>query len=953
MKLVRPVVAAVGVLVVWLWLGMATAPALAQGFLDDLPPTARARLVDAQGLEQAIAAAQGRAARVIVEFAPPSMPAGFLDGSDRATALVAAAVRARQDMILERAGLVLSDGREVEGLGLRRMPLSPMLALDATPEVLQRLATDPSVVRVHVDRLSRPALRGALTQIGMPAAYSAGATGDGQVVAVLDTGARLSHEFLASRIVAGACFNTVAQGSTSRCPGGATRATTLASGDDCTSAAIDGCGHGTHVAGIVAGFYGAAAASNPAHGVARDARILSINVFAQFPAAECGGAGPCLLSFDSDQIAALDHVYSLRNTYRIAAVNMSLGGGMYSAACVNDPLRPAVQRLRSAGIAVIAAAGNDGSTNQVNAPACIPEVIAVASVTSTDARSSFSNWGNLVNLAAPGSAIRSAYVSGASNATYANLSGTSMAAPFVAGSFAALRTVAPSASIDTILSTLRSTGRGITVAGVTVPRIDVGRAAAQLRPTGVATTTAVSVVASSPVGQRVNVSATVTSTSGGVPRGTVSFRANGTQFASVQLDAAGRASASTYALPVGSHAITAVYEGGSGFRGSTSAARTLQVQLPSRPVNDDFASAIAMPGNGRYAGNNTGATRQTGEPAHIASTRTDRSVWWVYTPSRSGRVTLDTCGSNFDTTLAVYTGTALGALRQVVSNDDSCGLQSRVQFSVVANTRYHIAVAGWNNQSGAITLNLSLAANTAGAAVASSTVLSGPTNAAVGQDVTFTATVRATGTTPTGTVSFRRNGVQFATGTLSGGRAVGVGRFTAGTWSVTAHYLGSGGVAPSTSAAVSLRSLAGAARAALQAGFAGGGSVHALSEGCAQRGWGGSSYPVQIRLLSGGDGGAASQITLTWATGAEHLEVAGPLLPSGLALAAEARQIWTFYSQAPDRPRVLPLALRVTQPPGADDPAAAQEMVLRLRVQGFAGIRGCSATVSGTLRRQP
>jgi hypothetical protein len=237
--------------------------------------------------------------------------------------------------------------------------------------------------------------------------------------------------------------------------------------------------------------------------------------------------------------------------------------------------------------------------------------------------------------------------------------------------------------------------------------------------------------------------------------------------------------------------------------------------------------------------------------------------------------------------------------------------------------------------------------------VASSTVLSGPTNAAVGQDVTFTATVRTTGTTPTGTVSFRRNGVQFATGTLSGGRAVGVGRFSAGTWTVTAHYLGAGAVAASTSGAVTVRGVNATSQTAPQASFAGGGAVHGLSEACAGQGWGAPAHPVQIRYRTAGEGRASSQVTLTWATGAEHLEIAGPLLATGQALPAEARQIGTFYSQSPDRPRVQPLTLQVTQAADATDPAAAQEMVLRLLVQGFAGIPGCIATVSGTLRRQP
>ena len=686
--------------------------ARAQGFVSGLGPEQRARLADPSGVEQALAAAPGRPLRVIVEFDIPELPAGVRAGSARDDVLTTAAVRAGQDAILGRVGLVFPDEREgaADAVRLRRMTTSAMFALDATPELLGRLAADPGVRMVHVDRLSRPLLTQSLSRIGMPAAYAAGATGQGQVVAVLDSGARLSHQFLASRIVAGACFNTVSGGSISRCPGGVSRATTRASSEDCTATNIFGCGHGTHVAGIAAGFYATPAAGNPAHGVARDARILSINVFARFPASQCGsmpaGYTSCILSYTSDQIAALDHVYSLRNTYRIAAVNMSLGGDRFTASCPNDPLRPAVQRLRSVGIAVIAAAGNDGWTNAVGSPACIPEVIAVGATTATDARASFSNWGTLVNIVAPGSAIRSSYIAGTSNTAYANLSGTSMATPMVAGAFAAMRTIAPNATIDEMLAALRATGTGVTVAGVTIPRINVDRAVQRLRAMR-PTTTTVSGPTTAVLGTRVAFTATVRGPTGTTPTGTVSFRRNGVQFATASVGAMGQATAVTYALPAGTHQITAVYLGAGGLSGSTSAARTITVSRPAVPVNDAFARRIIMPAvGGRFAGDNTGATREAGEPAHLGTTQHGRSVWWQFTAPRSGRVTIDTCGSGFDTVLAVYTGSAVGGLRAVASNDDACALQSRVQFNAVAGTMYQIAVAGYQSAFGTIVVNV-------------------------------------------------------------------------------------------------------------------------------------------------------------------------------------------------------------------------------------------------------
>ncbi|AHE98501.1 serine protease [Thioalkalivibrio paradoxus ARh 1] len=324
----------------------------------------------------------------------------------------------------------------------------------------------------------------SLPLIGMPAAYAAGGTGTGQVVAVLDTGARLTHEHLSTRIVEGACYNRVGSWvpSTSRCPGGAGSATTLESGDDCTSSTWLGCGHGTHLASTAAGFVANPGSGVPPHGVAPDARIMSTNVFSLFhqDTGYCGrlpgGYTHCLLTWQSDQIAALERVYARRTARAFAAVNMSLGDGQYFSACTADPRRWIVQELTNVGIAVVASAGNDGSNYSIRAPACIPEVIAVGSTTKSDERSSFSNWGSLVDIAAPGSSINAAFISGTSNSHYAHLSGTSMAAPHVAGAFASVRAAYPTATIIQIRNALRDTGTAISSAGSTIPRINVDAA---------------------------------------------------------------------------------------------------------------------------------------------------------------------------------------------------------------------------------------------------------------------------------------------------------------------------------------------------------------------------------------------------------------------------------------------------------------------------------------------
>lgn len=937
-----------GLLPVLAFAALLAGPVQAQGFSDGLPPAAQARLVAPEAIDAALAQAAGGPVRVIVEFARPELPAGVQSGTAQADSLLSGAVRTRQDEILGRAGLTFAGPQAEAEAGLRRMPLSPMFALDADPALLGRLADDPSVVRIHLDELSRPLLTNSLPVIGMPAAYAAGATGQGQVVAVLDSGARLTHEFLSTRIVAGACFNSNTQGASSRCPGGVLAATTLASSDDCTDPAVFGCGHGTHVSGIAAGFLPTPRQGVPEHGVARDARILSINVFSQFPASDCGALPPgytaCILSFGSDQIAALDHIYSLRNTYAIGAVNMSLGGGRNSTACTSNPLRPAVQRLLGVGIPVIVASGNNGWDTDISAPACIPEVVTVGSTTVQDARSGFSNWGPLVDLVAPGSSINASYINGTSDNSYALLSGTSMATPHVAGAFAAIRSAAPTATVDAILTALQVTGTPIAAAGTTLPRINVDLAVSQLVG-GTATTTTLAGPTSSVLTQPVTFTATVAASSG-TPSGAVSFRRNGTAIGSATLDATGTARLTTFALPAGTHTITAVYAGGGGFQFSQSAGLTHTVSQPATPANDAFANAVVLPGAGSFAGNSTGATAETGEPAHAGGSPV-RSIWWRVTPTASGTMTIDTCGSGYDTTLAVYTGAAVNALTGIASNDDTCGLQSRVTFGATAGTTYHIAVAGYGGATGAVLLN---AAFSGPALVSTTTTLAGPTSGQSNQSLTFTATVAATGAIPTGTVSFRRDGVQFATGTLNGaGQATGSALFAAGSYTITAHYLGATGFSTSASAGRALT----VTNPQAWIEFRGGGSLFAFTSACTAAGWTQAVYPIELRYGPGEVNGYPTQTAILFRTDSHHLQVWEPFVATTSVFNGLGRVMSTFFVLSPDRPRVRPVQRRITVPDGGTDIAAAQEVMMRLRVENWGGVAGCSATVAGTVRRMP
>ena len=927
--------------------------------LGGLPQAALQRFTDPQSVADQLD--RHGHVPVIVEFAAPILPAGVQSGSEDEDALVTAAVRETQDRILGRllpseAVSGASGPASDESLGISRMQFSPLFALVADSDMLQALAADPEVVRIHINGVRDPMLTQSLPLIGMPAAYSAGGTGNGRVVAVLDTGGRRSHEHLSSRIIAEACYNQVSPNlpSSSLCPGGVAQSTARGSGEDCTNPAWAGCGHGTHVASTAAGFVANPGSGVPPHGVARDARIMSINVFSLFPRSECGpnipaNATHCVRTWDSDQVLAMERVYALRNTHNFSAVNMSLGGGQFSSACGGSNVshyRPIVQQLTNAGIAVIASAGNNGFDNAIGFPACVPEVIAIGNTDNSDRRNRSSNWGSLVDLAAPGTAINAAYISGSSNNSYARLTGTSMSAPHVAGAFAAIQSVHPNATVAQIRDALAATGTGVTAAGRTIPRINVDRALARLGggqpgpgPGPTSTTTRLSGPTSSTQGSSVTFTAEV-SASSGTPTGSVSFRRNGQQFASVSLNAQGRATASTSNLPVGTSTITAVYAGTSSFSGSTSNTLSHVVSRPSAPPNNLFADRVNIASPGRVTGSNVGATSEPGQPS-IAVPGSTNAVWWRFTPSSNGTLTIDTFGSDFDTTLAVFTGSRVDALTLVQANDDASGgtLQSQVEFTAQAGTQYQIAVAGYNNRTGNITLNL-------GFQVATTTTLEAPTNAVQGLPAIFNVQVRpSSGSgTPRGTVSLRRGTTEIGRETLdsNGNANFQITDLPLGTSSIRAHYLGGSGFAASTSpiARVTVR--------ADPRGFFGGGTVFSPSPECGNNF--GSAHPVTMRYSPSEFDGPPSGVSIVWPEGSEHLALWGPMETSSNFFGGAGRSSWTRFVFYPTRPLIRVASRRVTQPAGASIDRAT-ELVLRLRVQNFAAMPGCVVTVVGTMRR--
>ena len=380
------------------------------------------------------------------------------------------ALAATQKRVLDALPAVSANAQRL--MSVKQFSETRAIALQADAGEIEQLLSHPDVAEVVEDVAFPPALAASVPWVGGSAGVFAGYSGAGQVVAVLDTGVAKSHPFLAGKVVSEACYSTTnSSGVTSLCPGGVTSSTAAGSGVNC-DASLSGCAHGTHVAGIVAGNNGSYS------GVARDARIIAVQVFSRFPASSCGSTNPCVMAYTSDIIRGLERVRALTGTYSIAAANMSLGGGGFGAACDSDPTKSAIDSLRAVGVATVIASGNSGYNNAISSPACISSAISVGSTNLSDQVSSFSNSASILHLLAPGAAINSS-VPGTG---YGRMSGTSMAAPHVAGAWAVLKSAKPSAGVAEVLGALQATGVPVTDPdnGIVKPRIAVDAAVAQL-----------------------------------------------------------------------------------------------------------------------------------------------------------------------------------------------------------------------------------------------------------------------------------------------------------------------------------------------------------------------------------------------------------------------------------------------------------------------------------------
>jgi subtilisin family serine protease len=390
---------------------------------------------------------------------------------------------------------------------IKRFRTIPYIVVELDETGLEQLLAASEVESVTEDKHDPPSLEQSTQMIGAPTAWNLGFTGQGQTVAILDTGVDNDHNFLAGKVVSEACFSTTsaASNTTSVCPGGVASSTAAGSADNVGSG-ISGFDHGTHVAGIAAGRQNlfpiltreARSANiilpptifNTFSGVGRDANIIAIQVFSRFNSqADCGSSpAPCLRSFRSDQVEALERVLDLSDNFNIAAVNMSLGGGNFTSTCDSESQAHTdiINELRAARIATVISSGNGGNKNGIAFPACISSAISVGSVgdgsdgdpgelaVPADTVVGSSQSALFLKLLAPGRWINSSVPGNA----FDNKSGTSMAAPHVTGAFAVLKEKSPNSSVTDLLMILQTTGVAVTDAAnnITKRRINLGAA---------------------------------------------------------------------------------------------------------------------------------------------------------------------------------------------------------------------------------------------------------------------------------------------------------------------------------------------------------------------------------------------------------------------------------------------------------------------------------------------
>ncbi|MBB5941430.1 S8 family peptidase [Xanthomonas sp. 3307] len=391
-----------------------------------------------------------------------------ISSASAAAAAPSAALRATLQSAA--AALPAKNGRALGLTSLRRLAVGPEVVKASRPldraeaeTLMRQIAADPNVEYVEVDQRMTIALTPNDPRLGDQWAFgtsNAGinvrsawdkATGDGVVVAVIDTGIT-SHPDLNANVLQG--YDFISDADAARDGNGRDSDPSdegdWAAAGECYSGspASDSSWHGTHVAGTIA------AVTNNGTGVAGTAfkaKILPVRVLGK-----CGG----YTSDIADAITwasggTVSGVPANQNPAEV--INMSLGGSGTCSSTYQNAINGAVGR----GTTVVVAAGNSSTNVSSSVPANCNNVIAVAATTSSRAKASYSNYGAGIDISAPGSNILSTLNDGTTtpgNPSYASYNGTSMATPHVAGVVALMQSVAPTALTPAqVESTIKNT----------------------------------------------------------------------------------------------------------------------------------------------------------------------------------------------------------------------------------------------------------------------------------------------------------------------------------------------------------------------------------------------------------------------------------------------------------------------------------------------------------------
>ncbi|GAA4888901.1 S8 family serine peptidase [Streptomyces coeruleoprunus] len=360
------------------------------------------------------------------------------------------------------------------GTGAALIDLGEKLTGAEAADVIAKYAADPEVAYVVPDRLNTVKatpndteyakqwdLFEATAGMNVPGAWNT-TTGSGVTVAVIDTG-YVAHSDLAANIVAGYDFisdTAVSVDGNGRDnnpadPGDWNRAGECGTG----SPASDSSWHGTHVAGTIAAVTGN---GKGIAGIAYGAKVQPLRVLGK-----CGG-------YDSDIIDAITWASGgtvsgvPANATPAKVINMSLGGGGACSSATQSAINAAVNR----GTTVVVAAGNESDNAANYSPASCGNVITVAALNRSGSKASYSNYGSVVDIAAPGGQTSTGTANGIlstlntgtttpSAESYAYYQGTSMAAPHVAGLAALMKSAKTTLTPAQIESAIKTNARAI------------------------------------------------------------------------------------------------------------------------------------------------------------------------------------------------------------------------------------------------------------------------------------------------------------------------------------------------------------------------------------------------------------------------------------------------------------------------------------------------------------